>query len=148
MQRPGEPWLGAVAVRGGLNKVSLDADTFYTFEKAELRPEGKRALGEVARDLKTTNYEVVTIVGNTDRLGSQSHNLELSTERARVVKDYLVKSEGIPADKITAYGVGAINPVTKEGDCIGNTATKFVVSCLAPDRRVDIDVHGTEPIPK
>ena len=144
IDRPGEPYPVPVPMLVVLKKTTFDADTFYAFDKAELRPEGKRALSEFARELKTTNFEVVTIIGNTDRLGRHAYNLELSTLRAKVVKDYLVASEGIPADKITAYGVGAVNPVTQADDCVGNTATKAVMACLAPDRRVDITVHGTE----
>jgi OmpA-OmpF porin, OOP family len=144
IDRPGEPYPVPVPVLVVLKKVSFDADTFYPFDKAELRPEGKRALNEFAHELKTANFEVVKIVGNTDRLGPHAHNLELSTLRAKVVKDYLVASAGIPADKITAYGVGATNPVTQPHDCVGSTATKAVTACLAPDRRVDIEVSGTQ----
>jgi OOP family OmpA-OmpF porin len=71
--------------------------------------------------------------------------MRLSIHRAEVVKDYLVQSAAIPADKISARGAGESNPLTKPGECNGNKATKKLVTCLAPDRRVEVEVTGTRP---
>ena len=39
--------------------------------------------------------------------------------------------------------MGEGGPVTQAGDCKGNTQTAVLISCLQPDRRVDIEVTGT-----
>ena len=70
--------------------------------------------------------------------------MRLSTRRAEAVKGYLVDPSGIPAGKIAAMGVDESQPVTKAGDCKGRKATKALIACLQPDRRVDVEVSGTK----
>jgi OOP family OmpA-OmpF porin len=122
-----------------------DANALFTFGKTALKPTGKRALDKFAAGLQGAHYEVITVTGNTDRIGSEAFNMRLSLKRADVVKDYLVQSAAIPADKISARGAGKSNPLTKPGECKGNKATKKLVACLAPDRRVEVEVTGTRP---
>jgi OOP family OmpA-OmpF porin len=122
-----------------------DANALFTFGKTALKPTGKRALDKFAAELKGANYKVITVTGYTDRIGSNAANMRLSLHRAEVVKDYLVQSAAIPANKISAKGAGESNPLTKPGECKGNKATKKLVACLAPDRRVEVEVTGTRP---
>ena len=122
-----------------------DANALFTFGKTALKPTGKRALDKFAAELKGANYKVITVTGYTDRIGSNAANMRLSLHRAEVVKDYLVQSAAIPADKISARGAGKSNPLTKPGECKGNKATNKLVACLAPDRRVEVEVTGTRP---
>ncbi|MCX7171240.1 MAG: OmpA family protein [Proteobacteria bacterium] len=124
-------------------KVSFSADSLFGFDKSTVSPEGNQHLDKFAADLKGTSYEVITVTGHTDRIGSQAYNMKLSERRAAAVKVYLVESAGIPADKIAAKGVGEAQPVTKSGECVGTKATKKLIACLQPDRRVDVEVDGT-----
>ena len=71
--------------------------------------------------------------------------MKLSTRRAEAVKAYLVGSAGIPADKIWAVGAGESNPLTRLDECKSKNVTKQLVTCLAPDRRVEVEVTGTRP---
>jgi len=122
------------------------AESLFDFGKAIVKPSGKQALDRFAADLKGANYEVITVTGHTDRIGSQKYNQKLSERRAEMVKAYLVESAGIPAGKIEAKGVDGAEPVTKPGECKskkGAKATKQLIACLAPDRRVEIEVIAT-----
>jgi OOP family OmpA-OmpF porin len=123
-------------------KVQFSADSLFAFDKAVVRPEGRAALDAFARDLQGARYSMISVEGNTDRLGSDSYNMKLSQERADAVKSYLVSSAGIEARKITSVGRGETNPVTKPGDCKGNKPTPKLIACLQPDRRVDVEVTG------
>lgn len=125
--------------------VDSGADALFGFGKTALKPTGKRALDKFAANLKGAHYRVITVTGNTDRIGSSATNMNLSLKRADAVKDYLMLSAGIPADKISARGAGESSPLTKSGECKGNKATRKLVACLAPDRRVEVDVTGTRP---
>ena len=69
--------------------------------------------------------------------------MKLSTRRAETVQTYLVESAGIPAAKISARGVDGSDPVTKPGECKGEKATKKLIACLQPDRRVEVEVTAT-----
>lgn len=117
------------------------ADALFSFGKAEVRPSGMQALDRFAADLKGASYEVIKVTGHTDRIGPHKYNLKLSAERAEAVKRYLVESAGIPAGKIETVGVNGAEPVTRPGECTG--ASRELVACLAPDRRVEVEVSAT-----
>jgi len=119
------------------------ADSLFDFDKSTVKPAGKKALDKFAADLRGANFDVITVTGYTDRIGSHAYNMKLSTRRAEVVKAYLVESAGIPAGKITTKGVDGANPVTKPGECKGKKATKKLITCLGPDRRVEVEVVAT-----
>ena len=108
-----------------------------------MKPEGRLALDQFSKELTGTQYEVITVEGHTDRLGSDAYNKKLSSRRAESVKAYLVSSGGVDAQKVSAIGKGESTPVTKAGDCKGTKPTTKLISCLQPDRRVDVEVTGT-----
>jgi len=118
-------------------------DALFGFGKSEIQPTGKRAIDKFATELKGAKYEVITITGHTDRIGSNAANMKLSTRRAEAVRNYLVNTSGIPADKVTAKGMGGTQHMTKPNECVGNKATNKLVTCLAPDRRVEVEVVAT-----
>jgi OOP family OmpA-OmpF porin len=118
-------------------------DSLFDFGKADVKPAGKLAIDKFTADLKGADYEVIKVTGHTDRIGSKAFNQKLSTRRAEAVKAYMVESAGIPADKIEATGVDGSYPVTKPGECKGTKRTKKLIACLAPDRRVEVEVSAT-----
>ena len=125
-------------------KVTFSADSLFDFDKAVVKPEGKRALDKFSADLKGTQYDAVQVTGHTDRIGSHAYNLKLSSRRADAVSAYLVQSGGVPSGKIAAKGADGADPVTKPGDCKGSKATKALIACLQPDRRVEVEVSATK----
>ena len=133
----------AVVEAPARRRVSFSADSLFTFDRSAVRPEGKAALDKFAQDLKGSQFDVVTVEGHTDRLGSPAYNRKLSLQRAESVKSYLVAPGGIEAAKISAVGKGESDPVTKPGQCKGNKPTPKLIACLQPDRRVDVDVSAT-----
>lgn len=143
---PPEPVV--VAPRPVPKKVSFSADSLFDFDKASVKPAGKQELDQFAADLQGSKYEVITVTGHSDRIGTHKYNMKLSTQRAESVKAYLVESAGIPADKITTVGVDGAEPVTKPGDCEndkpGKSASKALIACLQPDRRVEVEVDAVK----
>ena len=124
-------------------RVTFEADSLFTFDKADVRPDGKAALDKLAQELKGTQYDVITVEGHTDRLGSAAYTQRLSTQRAEAVKAYLVSSGGVSGPTISAVGKGETTPVTGAKDCVGNKPTPKLIACLQPDRRVEVEVTGT-----
>ena len=124
------------------DKITLAADALFDFNKAVLRAEGKAKLDELVAKLGGVNLELITATGHTDRIGTDKYNQKLSEKRAAAVQAYLV-SKGVPAGKIVTEGKGKKQPVT--GDkCKGNKKTKALIECLQPDRRVEIQLLGTQ----
>ena len=123
-------------------RVTFSADALFDFDKATIKPAGMRELDKFVADLRGTNFDVITVTGHTDRIGSDAYNMALSTRRADTVKSYLVSSAGLPSGKITARGAGETNPITKPADCKGARPAQIV--CLQPDRRVVVEVLGTK----
>ncbi|MDI1247057.1 MAG: outer membrane beta-barrel protein [Rhodoferax sp.] len=123
-------------------RVSFSADSLFDFDSAAVKPTGRAELDKLATNLRGVDFDVINVTGHTDRIGRQAYNQKLSTQRAEAVGGYLVSSAGIPANKINAKGVNGSDPVTKPGDCVGTKVTPALISCLQPDRRVDIEVTG------
>ena len=129
------------APKPAAQRVKLNADTLFDFNKADLRPAGRAALDEFVARTRDIQPEVIMAVGHADRFGSDRYNQRLSEQRAAAVKSYLM-SKGIADNRIQAEGRGETQPVTKPGECLGAKSAK-VIACLQPDRRVDIEVVGT-----
>lgn len=133
--------VAAPIIRPAAERVRLDADTLFDFNKAELRPAGKLALDEFIAKSKDIRPEVITAVGHADRIGTDGYNQRLSEQRAAAVKAYLL-SNGIAENRVQTEGKGEMQSVVKAGDCLGAKSAK-VIACLQPDRHVDIEVVGT-----
>lgn len=134
------PVAAVVAPKPVAERVTLDADTLFDFDKSTLRPAGKEALDVFVVGLKDISPEAIAVVGHTDRFGSDNYNQRLSDQRAATVKAYLV-SKGVDAGRVSTEGRGESQPATKSGDCQGAKSTA-IVACLQPDRRVDIEIIG------
>jgi OmpA-OmpF porin, OOP family len=120
--------------------ITFSADALFDFDKSSLRPDGRTLLDNLVRQLDRATYNVIIVIGHTDRIGSAAYNQKLSERRAGTVKDYLVE-RGIPADVIRAEGRGKTQPLTHPGDCRNSLPRARLIACLQMDRRVDIDVH-------
>ena len=113
-------------------KVVLNADTFFDFDKATLKPEGRQVLDQVADQASSLELETLIAVGHTDSTGPEAYNQKLSERRANSVKEYLV-SKGIPADRIYTEGKGELDPI----------ATNATREGRAQNRRVEIEIVGS-----
>lgn len=133
--------VAVAAVAPVIQRVTLDADTLFDFDKAVLRPAGRVALDDFVGRIKGIDPGMIEAVGHTDRLGSETYNQRLSEQRVAAVKAYLV-GKGVEPNRMHTEGKGETQPVTKAGECDGAKSAK-VIACLQPDRRVDIEVVGS-----
>jgi OOP family OmpA-OmpF porin len=127
-----------------LMKVKLQADSLFGFDQDTMQSDGKQALDKLLMELKDVNVEMIQVTGHTDRLGAKAYNDKLSTRRAEAVRNYLVQVGGIPANKVTATGVGSDLPDAQTSDCKGMKSSQALITCLRVDRRVDVDVLGSQ----
>ena len=125
---------------------ALNSDVLFAFGKDSLKAEGVQALNALYQQIvefqpKDGN---AVVVGYSDRIGSDASNQKLSEARARTVADFLV-GKGLPAGKVAIEGHGEANPVTGTS-CNTVKNRKALIVCLAPDRRVGIEVKGIKEI--
>jgi outer membrane protein OmpA-like peptidoglycan-associated protein/tetratricopeptide (TPR) repeat protein len=107
-------------------------DILYTTASAELNPRSKVMLKQFARYLKDNPTMKIVIVGHTDDVGDEQENMTLSTNRARVVKEYLV-SLGVTKSRLESKGLGETQPKEEnlsEAARAKNRRTEFVIVAL------------------
>jgi len=147
-QEPPPPVAAAPAAPPVIQKLTLSTDVLFEFNKAELRDGGQQKLDELADRAKGADVDRVVVVGNADRIGSEQYNQELSERRAMAVKEYLA-SKGVQSDRVQAEGKGESDPVTGD-QCKGlgreSKRNSKLVSCLQPDRRVDVELLGSREV--
>ncbi len=123
-------------------KFSLSGDALFVFGSDKLVHGAEASLDKLAENIKDwTAIELVDLTGHTDRLrsdGNEAKNKELALHRAERIKQYLV-GKGIPADKIQTHGAGSTKPIVTCSKKLDKTA---LVSCLQPNRRVEIMLRG------
>ena len=125
---------------------ALNSDVLFAFGKDSLKAEGIEALNSLYQqivDFQPKDGSAV-VVGYTDRIGSDAYNQKLSEARARTVANFLV-SKGMAASKVAVEGRGEANPVTGT-KCNAVKAKAQLISCLAPDRRVEVRVSGVQEV--
>jgi outer membrane protein OmpA-like peptidoglycan-associated protein len=96
--------------------------------KAEIQPESRPVLKEIAGTLKQHEDLKILIEGHTDNVGQAASNLALSEARAAAVKAALVTEFGIDEGRITTQGFGNTKPA------VPNTTPEG----RAQNRRVEI----------
>lgn len=124
-------------------RFKVGADALFVFDKAgreDILPEGRKQLDALVTQIqgKYKRLDNVTVVGHTDRLGADSYNLALSIARAATVRDYLV-GRGLSQNVIRSMGVGKTQPLVQ---CADVSVRSELITCLQPNRRVEIDVQG------
>ena len=67
---------------------------WFQSNKTKLTDVSRETLPEILRTIKIRKPTEIHIVGHTDRVGTDSHNLKLSSRRANFVRDFLT-SKGI-----------------------------------------------------
>jgi outer membrane protein OmpA-like peptidoglycan-associated protein len=109
--------------------VSL-SDVLFDTGKSTLRPVAREKLAKISGIVLAYPDLRLAIEGNTDSVGSDAMNQQLSEQRASSVRDYLAK-ENIPAASMTSQGFGKTQPVASNDTAEGrqqNRRVELVVS--------------------
>jgi OmpA-OmpF porin, OOP family len=106
-------------------KVAIYGILFDT-GKAIMKSESTSSLTEITKLLKGDASLRLHVVGHTDNQGGLEANFALSKARANAVRDYLVKTGGIVADRLTANGVASLAPVSTNSTDAGRAKNRRV----------------------
>jgi outer membrane protein OmpA-like peptidoglycan-associated protein len=107
------------------------SDVLFDTGKSTLRAGAREKLAKISGIVLAYPDLRLAIEGNTDSVGSDAMNQQLSEQRANSVRDFLA-SENIPASSMTSQGFGKTQPV----------ATNDTAEGRQQNRRVELVVSG------
>lgn len=111
---------------------ALEADVLFDFDRARVRPAGRRAVLRLA-DGVVRRGGTLRVIGFTDGVGGTAYNRRLSLRRARAVAAVL--RPALPAGvRVRAEGRGAEDPVAPETTADGDDDP----AARARNRRVEL----------
>jgi OOP family OmpA-OmpF porin len=120
------------------HQMQLSGNSLFAFNrsgKSDLLQGGSQELNRIASDLLSGGkIERITVTGHTDRIGKTTYNQQLSEDRAKTIRTYLV-DRGIEAGLISAQGVGSSVPLV---EC-KQKQRAMLLACLSQNRRVEIN---------
>jgi OmpA-OmpF porin, OOP family len=94
--------------------------------KADVTPESRPVLEEIASTLAKYGDLKILIEGHTDNVGSAASNLALSDARAAAVKAALVAGFGVDGARITTKGLGDTKPSAPNATAGGRAQNRRV----------------------
>ncbi len=92
------------------NEIRILQQVHFAFNKATILKDSFKLLDSVAEVLRDNGAMRIEIQGHTDNVGDMAYNMKLSQSRAEAVRKYLT-THGIAADRLTAKGYGATQPI-------------------------------------
>lgn len=112
-------------------KITIN-NVYFDTDKYDLRPESFTELKQLVQIMESNPQMKVEIAGHTDDVGNDTHNQELSENRANAVVEYMI-SRGINADRFKSVGYGENQPVTPNIDAVSrqkNRRVEFIVRAI------------------
>jgi OmpA-OmpF porin, OOP family len=97
----------------------------FDFDKAEIKPDSKPTLDEIAKFLTAEPSISVVVTGHTDAKGGFDYNVDLSRRRAGAVVEDLAR-RGIAVERLTPFGAGMASPVASNDDETGRAKNRRV----------------------
>ena len=130
----------AAIAAAGPEAVKFGVTILFEFRKAELTEDAMARLDRdvVARFSGLAHIDSIILSGHTDPIASQLHNVRLSRARALAVREYLV-GKGASASNIAVFAFGETQPMKH---CPNASDRRQLIECLAPNRRVMVEVRG------
>ncbi len=104
-------------------------NVFFETNSFELKPSSYTELGKLVDLLNQYDLLHIEIGGHTDSIGSAEYNLELSTNRAESVYQYLI-DKGIVEERLSYRGYGKTQPIAENETEVGraiNRRTEFKI---------------------
>jgi outer membrane protein OmpA-like peptidoglycan-associated protein len=98
---------------------------WFKSDKTKLTDGSKETLPEVLRTIQIRKPTEIHIAGHTDRLGTDRHNLKLSSRRANFVRDFLI-SKGIKSSVLFVSFWGESRPLVFTEDEVAEPLNRRV----------------------
>jgi outer membrane protein OmpA-like peptidoglycan-associated protein len=102
---------------------------YFDYNKATLLDESNKSLNELLEQMNAQPKLKIKIKGHTSTEGDAAYNLKLSQNRAKAVRDYLLKN-GVKTERVQYEGYGEtvpIGPNDTEEDRAKNRRVEFEI---------------------
>ncbi len=135
----------AAELRGSLNSnisvtntgeyliVNMPQDLLFATDSASVRPDLRADLSTVSSSLLKYPNSRIEVIGHTDNTGSAAYNQDLSQRRAVAVASVL-RENGVPGNRIAAYGRGEDQPIASNLTAEGRAQNRRVEIIIRPIR--------------
>jgi outer membrane protein OmpA-like peptidoglycan-associated protein len=107
------------------------SDVLFDSGKFTLRPQAREKLAKISGIVLAYPSLLLAVEGNTDSVGTEAFNQDLSEKRAEGVRSYLTQ-QGVPEASTTATGFGKTRPIASNDTSEGRQQ----------NRRVELIVSG------
>ncbi len=98
---------------------------YFQFNSNELTDASKNLVGNIPASIKKRESRDISVIGHTDRTGSDEYNRKLSLERAQLVYD-LLRAENVSTKDMTIIYHGEGNPLIPTADNIAEPRNRRV----------------------
>lgn len=112
----------SIAATGRVALYGIHFDT----DRADIKPESKPTLDEMAKFLKANPTLNVIVAGHTDNQGAFDYNIDLSRRRAASLVQALSGQYGIAPQRLTPFGAGMASPVAVNDNDAGRAKNRRV----------------------
>ena len=114
-------------------QITFDSGILFAVNQSALQPAAEQNLTDLTRSLEEYEGTEVLVVGHTDSSGAAEYNQGLYERRADSARSFLVAS-GLESDRVTAMGMGEMEPVGENDTDAGRQA----------NRRVEVAIFASE----
>jgi len=121
--------LPGVSVRGNddYQVYGVDEKVLFDTDKATVKPTAAAALKQITASINQRYAgKDVRILGFADSRGDKSYNRDLSKQRAEAVKNYLVSTNKMPADRVSTEAFGEEQPTASNATAAGRQENRRV----------------------
>ena len=123
----------------------------FDFNSAKIKRKFRQSVPELIKLLRSRQDVIAVIEGHADNRGSVAYNDKLSLERAKNIKQFLVKTGGVDPDRISIESFGCYRPVADNKTPAGRRENRGAVAFAylrktAKEKRTS--VTGSNILPK
>ncbi len=116
----------------GEEKVIMPTDILFEYNEFELKEAARLSMMKLAFIVQTNPEAQFIIEGHTDSFGADEYNDNLSMNRARAVRDWLINKLQLPVNNVRIIGIGKRRPIV---------STAGDADAQALNRRVEIIIR-------
>ncbi len=123
--------------RGDDLVLNIPSGITFAYDSADVQPQFKRTLDQVASTLAEYNQTYIDVYGHTDSTGSDAYNQTLSERRALSVANYLA-AQGVQQARIGTRGYGETQPIAPNDTDAGRAENRRVEVKIVPITQSDL----------